>query len=289
MNSSVVLDPKTLIQSLPELGSPPVVYVRLMEVMNDDRAGASDVADVIAIDASLTVRLLKLVNSAAFAPRRQIDSVAQAVGRLGMTNLRDLALATSVTTFFKNVPPELIHADDFWRHSLATGVGAKAIAEHRGERNSDRFFVAGLLHDLGRLVLYLGAPDEARIILDYAQEREMLLHVAEQEVAGLDHGTIGGTLMEHWNMPDALAQSIAHHHNPAGTTAFAVEATTVHLADVIAHDLELGRSGESLVPPPQEGAFKRLGIDPDTLPALKETIEERYEETVGLFGLSVEE
>lgn len=288
MNGSVTLDPKTLIQSLPELGSPPVVYVRLMEVMNDDQAGASDVAAVIALDASLTVRLLKLVNSAAFAHRRQIDSVSQAVGLLGMTNLRDLALTTSVTAFFKNVPADLIHADDFWRHSLATGVGAKVIAELRGEGNADRFFVAGLLHDLGRLVLYLAAPEEARAILDHAREREVLVHVAERELAGFDHGTVGGTLMEHWNMPDSLAQSIAHHHNPEGTKAFAVEATTVHLADVIAHERDLGRGGESLVPPRHEGALERLGIKPDALPALMEKIQERYEETVGLFGLSAE-
>ena len=281
----VALDPKTLIDSSPELGSPPVVYVRLMEVIDDPTKGAHDVADVISLDAALTVRLLRLVNSAAFAHRRQIDSVSQAVGVLGTTGLRDLALATSVTTFFKDVPPELIHADDFWRHSLATGVAAKVIAGLRNERNADRFFVAGLLHDIGRLVLYLGAPEEARTILDHALEKEISLFEAERELVGFDHGAIGGALMAHWNMPDALAQSITHHHSPGATKAFAVEASTVHLADIFAHELALGRSGESRVPTRQEGAMDRLGIDEATLPDALVKIEELYQETVAAFGL----
>lgn len=281
----VALDPKTLIDSSPELGSPPVVYVRLMEVIDDPRKGAHDVADVISLDAALTVRLLRLVNSAAFAHRRQIDSVSQAVGVLGTTGLRDLALATSVTTFFKDVPPELIHADDFWRHSLATGVAAKVIAGLRNERNADRFFVAGLLHDIGRLVLYLGAPEEARTILDHALEREISLFEAEHELMGFDHGAIGGALMAHWNMPDALAQSITHHHSPEATKAFAVEASTVHLADIFAHELELGRSGESRIPARQEGAMDRLGIDEAALPEALERIQDLYQETVAAFGL----
>jgi putative nucleotidyltransferase with HDIG domain len=257
-----------------------------MEVLDDPRSGANAVADVIALDASLTVRLLKMVNSAGFAHRRQIDSVKQAVGVVGMTRVRDLALATSVTTFFKDVPPELIHAADFWRHSLATAVGARVIAGVRNAPNPDRFFVAGLLHDIGRLVLYIGAPEHAMAILDRARQERTFLYEAERDLIGFDHGAIGGALMEHWNMPDALIQSIAHHHDPAGTTAFAVEATTVYLADVFAHELGLGRSGEQLVPARSEGALDLLGIQPDTTSVALERIEVQYGEALKLFGLS---
>ena len=281
----VELDPKALIESSPELGSPPVVYARLMEVIDDATKGAHDVAEVISLDAALTVRLLRLVNSASFARRRQIDTVSQAVGVLGTSGIRDLALATSVTTFFKDVPPELIHADDFWRHSLATGVAAKVIAGMRNERNADRFFVAGLLHDIGRLVLYVGAPAEARTILDHAIQEEEPIFEIERQLMGFDHGAIGGALMTHWNMPDALAESITHHHSPETTKAFAVEASTVHLADALAHELNLGRSGESLVPQRQEGAMERLGIDPALLDEALKTIEEQYIDTVSAFGL----
>lgn len=282
----VDLDPKALIDNSPELGSPPVVYARLMKVIDDPNTGAQEVADVISLDAALTVRLLRLVNSAAFARRRQIDTVGQAVALIGTTGLRDLALATSVTTFFKDVPAELIHADDFWRHSLATGVAAKVIAGIRKERNADRFFVAGLLHDIGRLVLYVGAPAEARTILDHAiQEQEPIFEI-ERQLMGFDHGTIGGALMTHWNMPDALAESITHHHSPMVTKAFAVEAATVHLADALAHELQLGRSGESLVPERQEGAMERLGIDPAVLDDALKTLEEQYVDTVAAFGLA---
>lgn len=282
------LDPHTLIETLPELGSPPVVYTRLMEVLEDAGAGASDVAEVISMDAALTVRLLRLVNSAGFARRCQIDSVSQAVGVLGTTRVRDLALATSVTTFFKEVPAEMIHATDFWRHSLATGVGARVIAGYRKEPNAERFFVAGLLHDLGRLVLYLAAPEEAKAILEHANDQQMQLYDAEREFTGFDHGTVGGALMEHWNMPDALMKSIELHHSPTETTRYSVDASTVHLADAFAHELDLGRSGEALVPPRAPEALETLGIDADLVPSVLEEIEKQFGDAVRLFGLSEE-
>mgnify|MGYP001171539848 FL=1 len=286
MAEAVTLDPKELVLRAPNLGSPPLVYRRLMAIIDDPRSGPDDVAGVISQDTALTIKLLKLVNSALFSFGRRIDTVSQAVEAVGTNRVRDLALATSVTSFFRDVPPELIHAADFWRHSLACGVGARAIATHLRARDVERFFVAGMLHDVGRLVLYTTAPPEACAIHEHARSREIPLYEAERELMGFDHGTVGGALMEHWNMPSSLTEAVALHHRPDAANLFRLEAVTVHAADIVANSLGLGRSGERLVPPRCEGAWSSLGIDGEAFDRLTEKIQIEYREALSAFGLT---
>ena len=114
----------------------------------------------------------------------------------------------------------------------------------------------------------------------------MLLHEAERELTGFDHGMIGGVLMEHWNMPDSLKESVALHHRPNEATRYPLETAIVHLADIFAHELELGRSGERLVPSRSAEACDRLPFDPELLASVPEEIGRQYRDTVRLFGLS---
>ncbi len=286
MIEALALDPRELVKRAPDFGSPPLVYRRLMAIIDDPRAGADDVARVISQDTALTVRLLRLVNSALFSFGRRVDTVSEAVSAVGTTRVRDLALATSVTSFFRNVPPELIHAADFWRHSLACGVGARAMAAHCGVKDVEHFFVAGMLHDVGRLVLYIAAPSEARTILEHASLREIPLYEAERELTGFDHGTVGGALMELWNMPASLSEAVASHHRPESANLFRVEAAAVHVADILANRLELGRSGERLVPAKCEEAWSLLSLDDESISSLTERILREYREALSAFGLT---
>lgn len=282
------LRPNHLIAESPELRSPPLVYRRLMEVLNHPRGGAGDVANVISQDMALTARLLKLVNSAFYSFPRKIETVSQAVSVVGTSQVRDLSLATSVADAFKNLPSDLIDVDAFWRHSLACGVAARAIAGLRSETNVERFFVAGILHDLGRLVLIMRAPDEARLVMQRAQERGALLFETEREVIGFDHGRVGGALMEHWTMPDSLREAVRFHHEPAKAERFPVEAATVHVADIIANGLQLGGSGERFVPPMSASAWASLGVDPLMIPFAVDQIDREYAASLHFLGLEGE-
>lgn len=283
MPDLTTLDPLELIESVPTLGSPPAVYQRLVEVLDDPRSGPHEVAAVLGQDPALTARLLRLANSAYFAFDRPVDSVHQAVSFIGLTHVRDVALATSVTSAFREVPPDLIHLEDFWRHSVAVGIGARMLAGIRRETNVERFFVAGMLHDVGRLVLFVSAPEAARAVLELARERECLLYEAEMELTGIDHGTIGGALMERWNMSASLVECVALHHRPQQAQAHQVETATIHLADLIANALRLGRSGERCVPPRWLGVWETLDLDPALLNELMTAIGEEYHNLVGAF------
>lgn len=277
-----------LIADSPELGSPPVIYNRLIEVINHPRGGAGDVANVIREDTALTARLLRLVNSAFFAFPKKIDTVSQAVSVVGTSQVRDLSLATSVTDLFQGIPPELIDVEAFWKHSLGVGVAARVLAGLRSEANVERFFVSGILHDVGRLVLLMRAPEHARDVLTRARERGVLLHEAEREMLGFDHARLAGILMDKWKMPDALREAVRLHHEPRRAERYPVEAAVVHVADIVATAMQLGSSGERFVPPMSAGGWATLGIDPAVIGFAVEDIDRQYTAAVHLLGLSGE-
>lgn len=283
------LSPRELIEDSPDLGSPPMVYRRLMEVINHPRGGAGDVANVIREDTALTARLLKLVNSAFFAFPKKIETVSQAVSVVGTSQVRDLALATTVTDLFKGVPSEILDVERFWKHSLACGVAARVIAGLRSEANVERYFVAGILHDVGRLVLLLRAPEVMADVLGQAREKGELLYEVERSVLGFDHGRVGGQLMKHWSLPEALHEALGLHHDPVKAQRYPAEAATMHVADIVANAMELGSSGEAFVPPISAAAWSKLAIDPGMIGYAVEEVDRQYGAAVHLLGLALED
>lgn len=275
---------RELVRSAPDVSSPPAVYQRLMSVINHPRAGLADIAGVISEDQGLTARLLKVVNSAFFSFPRRIESVTQAVTVVGTSQIRDLALATSVQTIFERVPGDLVDMDSFWHHSLACGVTARGIATQRRESNVERFLVAGLLHDIGRLLIYLQLGDEARKSLERSRSRGIPLYQAEQEVLGCDHAEVGLVLLQEWNFPDALQEAVRLHHRPDRASRYPVEVAAVHVADIVAHALRWGRSGETRVPPLVPEAWGLLGLEDWRIPTILEDAERQLEAASHFFG-----
>jgi HD-like signal output (HDOD) protein len=159
------------------------------------------------------------------------------------------------------------------------------LAERRGERNVERLFVAGMLHDVGRLVLYVQAPDLAGTVLSRARSAGILLYQAEREVLGFDHGEVGGALMTRWQMPSTLVETVARHHSPDAETSNVVDVATIHVADIVANQGRLGSSGETLVPPASPRALAALAIAEDALPELGAAVEAEYARSVAAFGL----
>jgi putative nucleotidyltransferase with HDIG domain len=241
------------------LASLPHIFTEINRVISDPRSSAIHVADVISKDPNLTVRLLRIVNSAFYGFPSKIDTISRAVTILGSKELSTLALGTSILEMFKDIPEDLVDMKSYWEHSIACGITARMIASYKNIVNTERLFVAGLLHDIGRLVTYKYLPHQAREMLLLAQRTNCLLRSAEMEVLGFDHGQIGAMLMQKWKLPVILEQAVAYHHQPM-LSQRRLEASIVHIADILINALMIGSSGEHFVPPLIPEVWTELGL-----------------------------
>lgn len=259
------------------IASPPVVYEKLMGVMENPRRGLGEVAKVLQEDPGLTTRLLRIVNSSFYSFPRQIETVEQAVRIVGTSQIRELVLATSVVSLFQGIDAQHVNMESFWEHSLATGVAARVMAGYQRQPNVERFFVFGLLHDIGRLILFSEAANEVREAIERSAELGEPLRASERAVLGCDHAQIGGVLLAQWNFPDSHQEAVTYHHAPELARRFPVEAAIVHVGDILAHALGYGSSGERWVPVVSQTAWRTLGLDPAVLPSLAADIEKQFQ------------
>jgi HD-like signal output (HDOD) protein len=274
------ISPRDLLRGYVEVSSLPTVHLRLEEAINNPKKSMSDIAKVIREDSGLTARLLRIVNSAFYNFPSKVETISQAVTIVGTQQLSALALATSVMKMFDGIKGDLVSMDSYWRHSIACGLAARLLATFRREANAERFFVAGMLHDIGRLVLYTKLTDISREILLEAKTNRKLLYEAERERLGFTHAVVGGVLLQTWKLPTSLEEIVMYHHNPRAATRFPVETAIVHVADIIVHSMGLGTTGEVFVPPLDPEAWERLGIQPSVLAGVEDQIDLQYKDAL---------
>ena len=276
----MIQDPRDLFKSYGEVASLPVIYHRINMTINNPRTSMEDIGKIIREDPGLTVRLLRLVNSAFYGFPSKIQTVTQALVLIGTRQLCDLALATTMITIFQGIPKDLVDMESFWRHSIACGVAAKILATYRREANIERFFVSGMIHDIGRLILYRKNGGQAREILLQSESKGALLVRVEQEVLGFDHATLGAMLLQWWNLPSGIVEAVACHHRPHDAWLYPVEAAAVHVADLLANALQRGSSGERFVPPLDAKAWDVLGLSTNILSPALDHLEQQLDEMV---------
>jgi HD-like signal output (HDOD) protein len=263
-----------------EVSSLPTVFARINEAVNNPRSSLNEIAKIISEDAGLTARLLMVVNSAFFNFPQRIESISKAIGIVGTQQLRDIALATSIVKMFKGIPPDLVDMEKFWKHCIGVGIVARTLASYRREPNVERYFVAGILHDIGRLVMYMKIPDASREAIERARNNNELLYVAESEQIGFDHAAVGRALMQAWKLPFYQEEVVAFHHKPHLATRFPIETAIVHVADIVAHSMRLGGSGESFVPPLNQEAWERLALPVSVLGSTFEQVDRQFTDAV---------
>lgn len=249
-----------LVQGSLELASLPEVVMRTIDLINDPQTSAAEIGQVLAEDPALTARLLKIVNSPFYGFPSRIDTVSRAITVIGTLELLDLILATSVIKAFRGIPTDLVDMDSFWEHSLYTGVVARILAGHMRAPNTERYFIAGLLHDIGALVLYKRAPDIAAAALNRARNEIAPLHEIEQQLLGFDHGEVGGELMLSWHLPTTLIEATRYHHTPQLAQEHKLDTALIHLADVIACAVHNPATEHGRVPPMDPSAWELTGL-----------------------------
>jgi putative nucleotidyltransferase with HDIG domain len=264
---------KAMVQAVPRsLGSYAPVLREIEEALESPQSNLSTVGEVIQQDPDLTARLLRLANSPFFGFASRLTTVAEAVSLLGIQQIQDMITASSVLEQFKGVPDTLVNKESFWRHSLAVGIAARLLAMERRLPKPDKFFVAGLLHDVGRLVLLQQAPECAVEVFALGQRERILLRDAEKKLLGYDHEQIAADLLQSWSYPPVLVQAVGHHHTP-GQSLAKIEAAVVHVADHLVNAMALGTSGEKWIPPLDERAWTTLGLAPEALQRIVEAVD----------------
>lgn len=276
------MNPNELVQGAVPLVSLPEVCLRIGEMVEDPEVSASDLGYVISHDAGLTARLLKVVNSGVYGPAARVDTVSRAVAVLGLDELRGLVLAASVIGPAEGVPNELVDVAAFWRHSVYCGVLAELLAGRCGVLHSERLFVAGLLHDIGKLVLCARVPEAVGRVRARVQDQGIGTDAAERELLGFDHAEVGGTLLAQWNMPGALCDAVRFHHHPDAGAEHGFDACVIHIADALAGAGEMGlddeQSGQAIGPE----AWQRCGLDPAVAEVVLREAGPRFSQTLEL-------
>lgn len=282
----MAIDLEEVLISANQLASFPAIVQRINQAVESHSYSLDQVAAIIDEDPAMAARLLKVANSSFYSFPQPVYTITRAITMIGMKQLRDLVYATTVMNLFSGLPEGMVDMNSFWRHSIACGVSARVIAIARREANVERCYLIGLLHDIGRLVIYSQLPNLAERILRRSRVDKILLHHAEHNALGFDHALLGSRLLKNWNLPSGMYLPVMHHHAPLSAEDYSVEAAMVHVADIIAHGLRLGGGGEVFVPPLDPEAWKLIDLPPSIAPTLFKRVREQYRDAVNLFGIT---
>jgi HD-like signal output (HDOD) protein len=273
VSSSLTLD--TLIQRTGRLLAIPRVVGDVLRLLDDPNSRPGDIASKLAQDPALVVIVLRLANSPAFAQARTVDSVERATMLLGRDHLRRLVIAGAVTQASDRLPKQkLLPLEVFWRHSSYCAVIARLLAEQEAPALAGTVFLGGLLHDLGQLILFSQAPEEAHhAFLRSLSEPDLVSpQDAERLELGFDHAELGGALAERWGLPDILCACLQYHHAPsAAPEAFRLPVVLVHIANTGAHLAELDSRDWHDAPPLEPGALEQTRLRPEAVMDVVET------------------
>ncbi|MBS0446457.1 MAG: HDOD domain-containing protein [Proteobacteria bacterium] len=242
-----------------DLPALPAVALELIRSLGDEAAGSAALASTIACDPALVAKTLRLANSPFYGVSRTVDTVADAVAILGTRTLRGMASAASLMLGLAARCGPAFDQTAFWRHALGTALSAEALARVLG-RDEELAFTLGLLHDIGRLALAAVAPASHAAVLEQQRRTDSPVLEAERAVLGTDHAALGALAAEHWRFAPRIVRAIAEHHAPPDDVA-AWEADLLHVADNVAHALDLTHSADDQVPPLSLASWQRLALD----------------------------
>jgi HD-like signal output (HDOD) protein len=268
-----------------EISSLPEVTTRIVQVVEDPKSTAQDMHDIVKHDPALAAKILKVVNSAFYGLPSQISSLDRAIVLLGLSAVKNIALAASLSRLFRpGAISERFAARDLWTHCISVGVCARLLTQgNMGQ--VEEAFVAGLVHDMGLLVEYQLFPQKLREIAERCDAQPQDFLAVEREVIGADHQAFGSALAAKWKFPAALRCVIGYHHNPEKLKPeFRKVVTAVHVADTICDQNELGFYLTAQTQEITDEMLAAIDVSEGQVSELLQSLPERIEETEQIFG-----
>ncbi len=270
---------------LTEISSLPEITTRIVQVVEDPKSTAQEMHDIVKHDPALASKILKVVNSAFYGLPAQIASLDRAIVMLGLSAVKNIALAASLSRMFRpGAISERFAAKDLWQHCIAVGVCARLLADASGGQ-AEEAFVAGLVHDLGLLVEYQLFPDKLKEVVEVCEQNTQDFCNAERQVIGADHTAFGAALASKWKFPPGLRNSIAYHHNPTVLKPeFKRIVAAVFVADTICCQNQIGFYLTAQTQDVPDSALETIGVSAAKVSELMEILPQRIEETMQILS-----
>lgn len=271
------LSREQVVTRLRQLPSLPAVVVELLSSFANEDVDVDHIAHQIARDQGLAARVLRVANSSFYGLQSKVGTIHEAVVVLGFRAVRSMALAVGVNGAFRADQCPGFDAHAYLRHGVATGLAAQCLAPLTGFI-PELAFTAGLLHDIGELVLASNFSKPYSEALAYRKQHDLFLPEAEHSVLGITHAEVGSLLADAWRFPAVLREAVADHHSPATAPRDSL-ANLVHVADATAHALGLSFYADEMVMPVDGAAWSRLGLDWSAYAEILPQIEKSFDET----------
>ncbi len=280
MGAAEKVQVKTIIDRLDELPTLPSVVYELSRVINDPMSSTSDVERIMANDQSLTIKVLKLANSAYYAIPGGVTSLQRAIGYIGYDTIHQLVLSASIVNALNSESSEKFDLNQFWKHAIGVAMAAEATAKFVHYKTPSDLFTCGLIHDMGKVAAFIIAPDMFLETVQYAQANGLSMHEAEEQLGVPKHTVLGRELANKWRLPAMIQASAAHHHqkeiNLRGGLSSEMNniVDIIYLSNLLIHALQFGHSGHVKVLGVPKDVLERMRLTPEKLKELIAKIRE---------------
>ena len=249
----------------------PARVLRVMQMIEDPLCAAQDLSRVIQADPAMAAKVLKLANSAYYGFRQQIANIPQAVTLLGFATLKNALLSAAVFDMFR-VGGTGFDLPGLWKHSVATATAAKLLAKRVRFPNAEKAFTAGLLHDIGKVMIARYLPASVSAIVEAVERNHLTIHDAERRIVGLPHPDFGAWVLTRWGLPTPLVEAVEFHHRPTEAQYCFDLAGIVYLANILTRQAGIGNGGDSLPREVEPEVLEYFGLAAESLGDLQETI-----------------
>lgn len=275
-----------IISKIDDFPTLPTIYTKLNEVTSDPRSTATDVANIISQDQASASKILKLVNSPVFGFKRTIPTISQSVVMLGFEEIKNIVLTLSIIETFKDTAEaKYLHPIDLWKYSIALGIVSKIIAENLKIQSTEKIFLCGILHGIGKLLFMKMIPELYDKVITYSYENKVSTRETEIKIIGMHNSTAGRLLSEKWNLPDEIKDVIKYYNVGDIEGEYDQNVAIVHVASIVVDILELGKSGEFKQRFLNTNAFKKLNLQENFFTSNLPKIISEYNESAKLLIL----
>lgn len=279
MNPSLnpLLENPDVFPKLPEIGQ------AIEEAVDNPESSFEDIARVVESDPKLSKRILNLANSRFYDYPIKVGTVPDALSVIGLRNVRNLSVLLCLPERFKDTPGFPVQHNAFWRYSIAVGLCTRLMALECREANTERHFIAGFLHKLGRPLIGQLEPEKGKEIYQRIQSRDTHYSSIAQSILGYDESAVGAAALHHWRFPENISTLVHYHNKPVLARHSVRGVSLVHIASFIVSALQLGKSGDRFVPEFSEAAWGYASFDEAKIASVTEELLRQLDSVCSVF------